>query len=214
MTHFCRIFFLGLASLLLGGCIHLEQRIQINPNGSGVITYDYSVAEETFGTVASGRMAIGSWQNPPVAGLDWFASERAVNEYFAGDQFEVQHYRISRKGGRRQVRIIVLAKDIQAALATGKIGDFRLDQTPEGNWRFHSAAPAKPAKKLTDEELDKLRALCDDLWLRLVVATPYPIVEATTKDKEETQATWLFDPAADDSFLRERPRIEVTYQGK
>ncbi len=214
MTHFCRILFLGLAGLLLGGCIHLEQRVQINPNGSGLITYDYSVAEETFGTVAAGKMAIGSWRNPPVGGLNWFASERAVNEYFAGDQFEVQYYRISRKGGRREVRIIVLAKDLQAALATGKIGDFRLEQTPEGNWRFHNAVPDKPAKKLTEDELDRLRALCDDLWLRLVVVTPGPIVEATTKDKEETQATWLFDPAADDSFLREHPRIDVTYQGK
>lgn len=214
MTRWFHIICLGLLGLLLGGCIHLEQRIQINPNGAGVITYEYSVAEETFGTVAAGRMAIGGWQDPPVAGLNWFASERAVNEYFAGDEFEVQQYRTTRQGGRRHVRIVVLAKDIQAALATGKIGDFRLDQTPEGNWRFHGAEPAKPAKKLSDAEVDKLRALCDDLWLRLIVVTPNPIVTATTKDREETQATWLFDPGADDSFLRERPRIEVVYQSK
>jgi len=111
MTRWFHILCLGLLGLLLGGCIHLEQRIQINPNGSGVVTYEYSVAEETFGTVAAGRMAIGGWQDPPVAGLNWFASERAVNEYSAGDEFEVQQYRTTRQGARRHVRIVVLAGD-------------------------------------------------------------------------------------------------------
>jgi hypothetical protein len=208
-------FSLCLVSLLLSGCIHLEQRVKINSDGSGVVTYDYSVAEETFGTVATGRMAIGEWQKRPQAGLNWFTNERAVNRFFAGKKLEVQYYRMFRKGGRRHVRVIVLAPDLRAALATGKLGDFRLDQTADGNGRFRRLPPAKPqAKKLSEEDVARLRALCDDLWLRLVVETPTDVLSATSTDRKGKQITWAFDPGSDDSFLRKRPEIEVVYKGK
>jgi hypothetical protein len=214
MTHF-RSTFLLLPCLLAAGCIHLEQRIQINPNGSGVVTYEYSVAEDTFGTLAAGQMAIGSWQSPAAGGLAWFASERAVSEYFADSGFQVQLYRASRREGRREVRIVILANDLQRALETGKLGDFRLERTPEGNWRFGGKPPAAATmKKPSEEEVARLRALCDDLWLRLEVTTPAPILTTTAKERRERQAVWLFDPGTDDSFLRERPRIEVVYQGE
>lgn len=213
MTYF-RALSLSLLGLFAAGCIHLEQRVQINPNGSGVVTYEYAVAEDVFATLVAGRMAIGSWQSPPAAGLSWFASERAVNEHFAAPEFEVQLYRANRREGRRVIRIVVLAANLQRALETGKLGDFRLDRTPEGNWRFASKPPAGPiTEKPSEEEVARLRALCDDLWLRLEVTTPRPILGTTAKDRRERQAVWLFDPATDDSFLRERPRIELVYQG-
>ncbi|MDX9979455.1 MAG: hypothetical protein RBU25_05320 [Lentisphaeria bacterium] len=210
----CRVLFLSLLGLLAAGCIHLEQRVQINPNGSGVVTYEYSVAEDVFATLAAGHLAIGSWQSPPAAGLSWFASERAVNEHFTAPEFEVQLYRASRRDGRRAVRIVVLAPNLQQALDTGKLGDFRLARTPEGNWRFASLPPGgPPAVKPSEAEVARLRALCDDLWLRLEVSTPGPVLATTAKDRRERQAVWLFDPATDDSFLRARPRIELVYQG-
>lgn len=213
MTYF-RVLILSLLGLLAAGCIHLEQRVQINPNGSGVVTYEYSVAEDVFAALAAGHLAIGSWQSPPAAGLSWFASERAVNEHFTAPEFEVQLYRTSRRDGRRAVRIVLLTPSLQRALDTGKLGDFRLARTPEGNWRFASQPPAGPAAaKPSEAEVARLRALCDDLWLRLEVSTPAPILDTTAKDRRERQAVWLFDPATDDSFLRARPRIELVYRG-
>lgn len=213
MTYF-RVPILSLLGLLAAGCIHLEQRVQINPNGSGVVTYEYSVAEDVFAALAAGHLAVGSWQSPPAAGLSWFASERAVNEHFTAPEFEVQLYRVNRRDGRRVIRIVVLTPSLQRALDTGKLGDFRLARTPEGNWRFASQPPAGPAAaKPSEAEVARLRALCDDLWLRLEVSTPAPILDTTAKDRRERQAVWLFDPATDDSFLRVRPRIELVYRG-
>jgi hypothetical protein len=107
-----------------------------------------------------------------------------------------------------------LVKDLQKGLATGKLGDLRLEKTAAGDWWLHGAdAPKRKERKLSEDELDKMRALCDDLWLKLVVETPTPIVRTTAKDKDEHEASWLFDPGQDDAFLRKRPQIEVVYEG-
>lgn len=210
-----RLLPLCLAGLFAVGCIHLDQRIQINPNGSGVVTYEYSVAEDAFGALAAGRLAIGSWQSPPAGGLPWFASERAARSHFAAPEFEVQFYRASRRDGRRVVRLVVLAHDLRSALAGGRLGDFRLERTPEGNWRFASAPPVRAAAAAppSEEEVARLRALCDDLWLRLTVDTAGPVLDTTAPERGERRAVWVFDPGVDDSFLRERPRLEVVFKG-
>jgi hypothetical protein len=99
-------------------------------------------------------------------------------------------------------------------LATGKLGDLRLGKTAAGDWWLHGAdAPERKGRKLSEDELEKMRALCDDLWLKLVVETPTPVVRTTAKDKGGREVTWLFDPGRDDSFLRERPQIEVVFEG-
>jgi hypothetical protein len=214
MIHLGRALLLAVVAMLVPGCIHLEQQIKVYGNGSAVITYEYSVAEETFGTTATGRLAIQRWQGNTQGGLDWFASEKAVNEFFAGDDFEVQLYRVSRKGGRRHVRVVLLVQDLSKALATGKLGDLRVETTPEGNWRLFDPTPQPAGEKLTTAEVEKLRALCDDLWLRLTIQTPGKVVSTTAPAKDDREVTWSFDAGTDDSFLRERPRIEVVFAPK
>lgn len=182
------------------GCIHLEQTIRLRRDGSAVISYHYSVAEETMAALANGRRAITARQqggNRAGSELEWFTNEAAVRKHFSGNGLGVTRYRTYRRSGRLHVEMEVEARDAVRAFNAGCFGALSLRAGPEGTVEFASTLPGTEPPK----EPERLRSLCDDLWLRLTVITPGDLVAASGKQRGKRTAVWTFDPGTDREAL-------------
>ena len=204
---------------LCAGCVHLEQEILIDSDATAIFTYHYSVAADTFETVAAGRRVIEAWQGrqprPEITDLNWFFNGTAAEQYFSGPGLKLERYRAYTKGGRRHVELEIAADDVRRALESGRFGEFALTQTDEGDFLFRADLVSEPeGAPLTPEQLDRLRALCDDLWLKLRVKVPTRIRETTATRSRRRSATWIFDSARNADFLERAPVIELSFSGK
>ena len=209
------------AVVLVGtsGCVHLEQTIQIKPNGAARFTYHYSVAEDTLETIAAGHRTIEGWQGgqpgPGLTDLNWLFNAAAAERHFAGHGIKLKRHRTYTKGGRRHVELALSATDVGRALDSGKFGEFSLTRTETGEFRFHAHLVAEPEpQELTPEQLNRLRALCDDLWLSFSVEVPTRILETTATRVDGKRATWVFDPAQSADFLVQTPVIGLSFSSE
>jgi len=207
-----------LGMLLLGGCIHLEQSVRINRDGSAVVSYHYSLAEEDLATLAAIRKMVDKWQRGEgetvEEGLNWFVNREAVEKHFAANGAEVQVYRQYRQGGRKHVEVTVFMEDAEAGLNSGVFGPFELLATPDGNLLLRVAtATLTPDAAPSASRIEHLKALVGDLRIRFEVEVPTAIVSATTTEKRGHKAVWIFEAKKDDAFLRKLPDIHLIYAG-
>ena len=198
------------------GCVHLTQTIVIRPNGSGTVTYRYSVAEEHLANLATGRRVIEQWQGAaPGAGvlrLNWILNEAAAERHFSGEGVKLKHYRIRSRNGRRVVDVVVYLADAAEALRSARFGDFDLSSLEAGITRLRATiAGTAEQPAVSPAQLAELRALCAGLRLVLKVQVPGKIVETTAHTVEGTTATWIFDAAGDPGFLAETPVIDLAF---
>jgi hypothetical protein len=201
---------------LLSGCIHLEQTIHLRSNGSATVQYHYSVAEETVDTLARGHRVIAGRQQGMAGGagdgLDWFTDEQAVRAHFAGANLDVRRYRSYRRGGRLHVELEVFAEDAVRAINDGRFGGWVIAQGPGKTAELRSSLPAPPeAGALSRETVDRVQALCEDLWLRLTVITPADIVDTTGELAGTRRAVWTFAPGEDRSVIEKSPVVTVRF---
>ena len=208
-----------LLAVLASGCVHLEQRVEIESDGTARVFYHYSVAEDAFETLQTAQRVVEHWQGrPPPASdgqLNWFFSRDQAASHFSGNGLRLASFRDYTKVGRKHVELSVVAEDIFKALSSGKFGLFSLSRTEDGNWRLLADLATDPGPhELTEEQLTHLRALCDDLWLCLEVTAPTHILESTASEVRGSRAKWVFDPGNDESFLKQTPRIELVFSGK
>lgn len=195
------------------GCVEIEQRVLLNGDGSLAVRTRYSLATESEGLLAAGAQTIRGWQGRTAADEAWFTSEATVRQHFAGTGVTVQSYGSSESRGRRQVELQVFAERGVAVLNAGILGPLRCDRRPDGRLRVWAELPAVAARAPGLDET-ALKALCQDLRLRLEVCVPGEIVETTAPKRARGEASWEFDPAKDASFLRAPPRIECVFEAK
>jgi len=212
-------FCAAVTALLLTGCIHVEQRLELRANGSGRVSYHYSVAEETYDVLATAQALMQHWQGRPVAGsgsgLNWLFSRDRATDHFSGSGLRLTSYREYSKFGRKHVELSVSVEDIVQALSSGKFGLFSLSRTEDGNWCLRAELAADPGPRdVTQDQLQRLQALCDDLWLCLEVTAPSRIVETTAQDVRGKCVKWVFEPGRDGALLAVTPRVEVCFSGE
>lgn len=199
---------------LTAGCLHLEQTIEIRPGGSALISYRYSIAKDSYDTVESGRGVIDRWQgSAPADGgkPNWFFNEAKVEGYFSGSGLELRRYRRYTRNMREYVELTVFAEDAARAFASGKLGSFLVDRSDEGLLRIRAELAGSPDlhRDLTERQIKQLRALCDDLWLKLTITTPWKIVRSTASECSEKSAVWKFGLKQGESLLRSPAKIEM-----
>lgn len=211
---------LAMVLCLCGGCLHLDQAIILHKDGSGRMLFHYSVPEDTVTTLAAGQRIIEQWQGrnpgPEATDLQWFFSKPAVTRQFTSRGTSLKEYRVYNKGGRRHVQIEVAAANAWTALESGRFGDFQVTRTPEGDVVIRADLPEDPsAEPPGPKELERLRALCEGLSMTLTIEAPTEVLDATAPGGGGgRKATWVFDPAVDESFLSRMPVIELKLSGK
>jgi hypothetical protein len=218
----CRFGRLGalLAALLFAaGCVEFDQTIVIDKSGSAVFTLSYSFDDTLMATFTSAQRVIEGWQKgqPLPAGdpLFWLTSEEAAKTYFSGNGISLQKYRNQVREGRRLVHVTCAAKEVRAALATGKFGRFKLDRNEYGNYQLTAdwAAESEPAE-VPEEQVKRLRTLCRGMKLGLAIQTPTNILATSGEKVRENAVLWRFDLERDDSFLRQLPPIRVVFRNR
>lgn len=207
------------ATCLLTGCIHLEQTIHLRRNGSATVQYRYSVAEDTVETLAEGRRAITGRQQGTAAssrgGLEWFTDESAVRNHFSGPGLEVRRYRSYRRDGRLHVELEVFAADAVRAVNDGRFGGWLMNRGADGTITLRSSLPAsQPLDGMPAETVDRVQALCEDLWLRLTVIAPADITETTGELAGSRRAVWTIAPGEDRGAVVQSPVIAVAFPGE
>ena len=197
--------------LLTAGCIHLEQTLMLNGDGSLMVRYHYSIAEESSGLMTAGRHVVEQWQGKvTTAKAEWFTSEAAVRRHFAKPGVRLQQFRSFSEGGRRHIEILVFAEDGPGAINRGVFGAFCCERGPDKTVLLKAELPNVP-EILAEADDQAMEALCDDLYLRLEFKVPGRITTSTAPKSARRSATWEFDPTADTDFLRRMPQISCRF---
>ena len=186
----------------------------LNGDGSLLVRYQYSFAEENAELLGAANRIVERWQDLPWRQAPrWFADEAAVRTHFSAPGVRLQGFESSAAGGRRHVAFSVFAERGAAAINAGVFGAFRLERLPDGALELSAEMPevpadaAPPAPALTE-------ALCDDLHLRLTMQVPTPITQTTAPRTDRRTAIWDFDPAKDTAFLAGLPRIACAFEAR
>lgn len=200
-------------ALIATGCIQLEQTVLLNGDGSLAVTCHYSVATDSVGLLATGARVIQEWQGRADEMPPWFTSEAAVRQHFAATGVTLQRYRSYQAGGRHHVELLLFAEYGPAALNSGLFGPLRCDRLADGSVRLWADLP-QPSLPSAGLDPQALRALTQDLVLRLDLRVPGTILSTTAPRHSRNAATWVFDPGQDDAFLTAVPRLECAFDAR
>jgi len=200
------------------GCIHLEQRITVHGDGSGLISLHYSVPIDKIDSMASCQAAIDRRQRsagaPGTTGPNWFLNNRLAHDCFQGKAITLEENRSYDEDGRRHVVLQCRATDMRKALATGQFGDFSIEPGREGNYVFRAQLPEAPLRGApSPERIREFQALFEGMVLRLVVKVPSQILDSTAKDLSGTTATWELKPGENAELLKRNPTVSLTFSG-
>jgi len=207
------------AALCVSGCLHLEQAITIERDGSATFDFHYVVPEDTLPAATAAQQQLERWQgltpSESTSGLNWFLSERAARTYFSGSGRKLEYYRSYSRNKHRHADLRVSVKSVLAALRSGQFGQFAIKQGEGGDYTFEAELASYPVEKpLTREQLERLQVLTQGLSLRLGVVVPTEILTTTAPAVQKTTAVWHFEPDTDPSLLSRTPKIQLTFSGK
>lgn len=208
-----------LAGLFAAGCLTVEETIVLDKDGSGAVVLQYAAEEALLPAMGGAQDVIQEWQEslfsrntPP---RNWMFNETLVRDTFRKDGVTVKEYVSSVAGGRRTVRVVCAAPDMQKALAGGMFGDFTYIKTEQGEFRLRINMPVPPPDAVPpdDATVARIKAATKGLKIVFAVQTPSKILEAAGAEVTGNVARWTFDAERDDSFLRASPRVEVRFAG-
>lgn len=220
------IFLLGAAAGLglLSGCLHLEQKLHFQRDGSVVATYHYAIPSAMLPALTAAQEAIEQQQqqqqqqndgndgnNAPARPLNWFLNEHAVRDFFTRPGIEVRQYRQTERDGQTRVQIIILALDGARAVNTGLFGTMSMTRQENG----HAALTVEPPGNnlpWTRTQTERLRQLCPDLKLVFTITAPADIITTNGALTEARTATWTFaDDGVNNSPFAIIPALKATW---
>ena len=207
--------------LLLGatGCIEMEQRILLRADGGAEFGFHYSIPMDSYELLQESQAIIQDWQDQGAGNamkdLNWIFNEKLARKYFSGENIRLRHYWITEKEGRRHVRLICEVRNLRRALRTGKLGDFRLVKTKDGNYRFSAELVRTQLMdaNLSKEDTELLREITRGMVIQLYVQTPSRILDTSGAQLDGRRVVWRFDADEDWWFLFESPKVFVTFSG-
>ena len=206
------------AGLLAAGCIEFEQIMVIRGDGGGAITLHYTVDEQLLAAQADAQRAVeaaqtGAKVTSPLEQLNWIFNEEKARAWFSDDGIRVQRYVTGTRNGNRSVTVDCTVESFPKALATGKFGALTLVKTENGPFRLHADLP-QGAPVTDPARIERLKALTKGMKLQFIVQAPGRILTAPGAETAGRTVRWTFDPAKDDSCLKNPPAIDLTYDEK
>lgn len=215
-----RLSLLLAVALLVGGCVELEQAIEIRADGGARLALHYSVPLESYAVLAETQAIIQDWQGDVDEtgrdrGLHWFFNEALAREYFSGPNLSLESYRVYDEDDRRHVELVCEASNLSQELRSGRLGDFRLTKTDGDVYRLDAelARTQYAETRLSAQDKDLLREITRGLVIELTVRTPTPILETSGEKVDARRVVWRFDAEEDWWFLFETPAVFVTFEG-
>lgn len=197
--------------LPLSGCFEMEQTIELSDNGEMSFALHYAIEESQMPAFAQFHKAVSQWQgeNPSET---WLLNKQAVQKQFPKPVFELTEYNVYTKAGKKHIQIAGKAKSATRGLASGAVGDFKLETLKNGDHRLALTLPTlSQSSSLSAEERQALLKAAKGLSVTLIIQTPTKVKTTNGEKGKRNKVIWRFGPeqAADPSQL---PRaLFVTY---
>ncbi|OQW96749.1 MAG: hypothetical protein BWK77_03760, partial [Verrucomicrobia bacterium A1] len=194
-----------LFAALLGGCIHVEETLKIEKDGSGVIDITYGMSEENADRMQelAQTMIANAEGGASTASMPFGSSEEQIrNDFKEYEASGVALKSISTedRDGWKYRRLVIGFPSLAALAETGFLSDRNLSVSRDegGNYVFCqlSDPKAQPAGLNGNGDPQTEAAMKEIMkGFRAVVRieTPGRILETTATDKTDRSATWTFD---------------------
>ena len=197
--------------LLLSGCVHLDEYIQINRDGSAKITLTYSIDQKGLPLLKDCEAVLQELNaNKAKIDLPRFFDEKRLKAHFAEFKgVDAISVRVTRDEGRVETYVNLLIEDFRAALRQGLLPYTSLEKDGD-NYVFAARYPYDMSKM---KHSKALLEVVKSIKFELRVKTPTPISQSTAHKQLVNLASWSFSPEGK-SFDQAGGKYSVHFEAK
>lgn len=215
---------------LLTACVHVEQKITLNPDGSGDFDVRYGMSKEDIVNMEQmSRQAMqveGLTNGADSASPFDFNEEDIRSDFKEYEQHGVtlKSVRISDSDDWKYVDLGIHFNTLEGLTKTEFVAErtISLTKRPDGNYEFVQSAPVQGINPADMAGLDEasIKSLMAEMMkgfrARMQVVTPGKIVETSAESHDERTATWDFDLDKDPSALDRAQKLDlrVVFEGE
>lgn len=206
-----KFFFLVWASLFLSGCVHLDEYIQINKNGSAKIVITYSMPLKGLPLLKDSDAVLselnGSKEKVEMPRIFDEKKLRAHFEKYKG--VDVISLRVNQEDDRVITFFNIYVEDFRAALREGLFPYTSLEKDKDKKNYIFSARYPFNLNKLKSNK--KLIEVMNEMKVTFKIKTPSAITETNATKKLANMAIWEYS-AKGTPFTKSEGRFVVKFE--
>ena len=185
-----RLFFLCTLTVFLSGCVHLDEYIQINRNGSAKIVMSYSMPKEGL-TLLKDSEAVLNELNGRKGSTDLpriFDSEKLRAHFKKFKGVDVISARVTEEDGRIKTYFNLYVEDFRKTLRDGLLPYTTLEKDGD-NYVFAARYPFNLSRL---KEKPSLKKILSEIKVNFKVKTPTEITKTNAPKKLANLVEWNF----------------------
>ena len=219
------------AILFSSGCLDAQQKLVIEPDGSGTLAVDYSIAEDTIKRISrmldlSEELAGSQTNAPPASPNDVFigmlfdpkdADVKARLDNYAKLGFEIQEYSFKSQRARRHIKFRLKFDDISVFSKADFFHTYGFSLSKNGQGQFviknSPVTTEKPSKEwdFSDPEVKKLVApFLNGFRFSLKMKLPGRVVKSNAHQKRGNELEWVYTFDRDPYAIQKLQRDHVS----
>jgi hypothetical protein len=213
----------------LAGCIHVDQTLILEKDGSGTIDLAYSMSEESISQWRDVTRNMLDSSNPgsssPIMPFDF--SDQDIRDDFKEyekDGVVLQSVQSETRNGWKYRRLVIGFRTLAGIAKTGFLANRNISLTKDARGNYVFTQQAGGAGNMPPELADLAGTSADSLFSGMMqgfkavirVKTPSRILETNAPEKSERQAGWIFDLERDTEALQkaQNASLRIVFEGK
>ena len=196
-------------TLFLAGCVHLDEYIQINRNGSAKIVISYSIPLSSLSLLKDSEAVIGELQGVKnVADMPRLFDAKLLRQHFEKYKgVDIISIRVKKEDGRITTFLSLFVDDFRGVLRDGMLPYTTLEKAGE-DYVFAARYPFNLSKLKPDKALEKAFS---EMRVNFKVKTPTEITKTNANSQLANLAVWEFSKK--NPFLKTNGRLIVQFKG-
>jgi hypothetical protein len=213
----------------LAGCIHVDQTLILEKNGSGIVDLTYAMSEESISQWQDVARNMLDSSNPgsssSVMPFD-FSDQDIRDDFkeFERDGVVLQSVKSETRDGWKYRRMVINFRNLAGLAKAGFLADRNISLVKDARGNYVFTQQAGPEGNLPPELAAFSGTLADSLFSGMMqgfkavmrIKTPGRILETNAPEKSERQARWLFDLERDPEALQkvQEASLRIVFEGK
>jgi hypothetical protein len=212
----------------LAGCIHVDQTLTLEKNGSGMVDLTYAMSEES---IAQWQDVARNMFDSPNHGnsssiMPFDFSDQDIRDDFKEYEPDVvlQSVKSETRDGWKYRRMVISFRSLAGLSKAGFLADRNISLVKDARGNYVFTQQAGPEGNLPPELAALDGTLADSLFSGMMqgfraairVKTPGRILETNAPEKSERTARWLFDSERDPDALQkvQQASLRIVFEGK
>ena len=206
-----KLFFLSILTVILSGCVHLEEYIQINKNGSAKLVMTYSIPKEGLTLLKDAELVLNELNNKKVeTDIPRIFDREKLTAYFKKfKSVDIISVRVNEEDGRLVTYINLFIDDFRQTLRDGMLPYTTLEKDGD-DYVFAARYPFNLSKL---KEKPQLKKVLDQIKVNFKVKTPTEITKTNAPKKLANLVEWDFNSKSA-PFTKSDGRFVVHFNGK